>query len=57
MPVVIVGNEVDITLVLETQSLDSRSSAFDADLRERIKDVVDNVILVPIGENDEKDAQ
>jgi hypothetical protein len=38
-------------------SLDSRSSAFDSDLRGKIKDVVDNVILVPIGANDEKAAE
>jgi hypothetical protein len=57
MPLVIVGNEEDITLVLETLSLDSRSSAFDANLRERIKEVVDNAILVPIGANNEKAAE
>jgi hypothetical protein len=57
MPLVIVGSEDDITLVLETLNLDSRSSAFDADLRGKIKDVVDNVILVPIGANDEKAAE
>jgi hypothetical protein len=57
MPLVIVGSEEDIALVLETLSLDSRSSAFDADLRGKIKDVVDNVILVPIGAKDEKTAE
>jgi hypothetical protein len=49
-----VDNEEGITRCLETLSLDSRSLDFDADLRERIKEVVDNVVFVLIGANDEK---
>jgi hypothetical protein len=57
MPLVIVGSEEDIALVLETLSLDSRSSAFDANLRGKIKDLVDKAVIVPIGENHEKTAE
>ncbi len=54
MPLAIVGSEEGITLVLETLSLDSHSSAFDADLRDKIREVINNAVLVTIGANNEE---